>query len=89
MRGALRTAASLALPLTGTWQAARTSPVGWQPRVDNCRGTIAEFEASNRRRRQRELAQYVATMDADTRDDVLQALRRDLTDLGLGASDAP
>lgn len=31
----------------------------------------------------------VASMDADTRGDVLQALRRDLADLGIGASDAP
>ena len=48
-------------------------------------GSEAEFEASNRARRQRDLARYVATLDDDTRAGLLHAVRRDLADLGLRA----
>lgn len=47
-------------------------------------GSFEQFEAAQRRRRRRLLQRFLPTLDAQTRHCVLNEMRRDLTDLGLG-----
>jgi len=53
------------------------------PGADVFFGTFKQFEAAQRRRRLRLLRAFLPTLDAQTRDAVLQEMRRDLGDLGL------
>ena len=48
-------------------------------------GSVEQFEASNHRRRTRELRQFLATLPPATRQAVLARVAGDLRDLGLQA----
>jgi len=60
------------------------------PGADVFFGTFEQFEAAQRRRRRRALLHFLPRLDAQTRNAVLQEMRRDLADLGIvDAAGAP